>query len=188
MEAEQHDTKLQRLAVYLHRLPSSLPINLFSHYNFQDFSLDPEWIEIIGMVEGAVNRELETWLGMHADGPIEFVEWGPVVENLVNVLNHYLLHMAAPLLLTHTFPVRWRRPLKRKLRCCRKSRTWLSHMMVAQQRQWNQSILFMLPHHELSRPTWLKAMKHQVCCTLGPKLPMSFSRLVLCLLHDCLSH
>ena len=32
----------------------------------------------------AVNHELEVWLGMHANGPIELIEWGLQV----GVLNH----------------------------------------------------------------------------------------------------
>jgi len=53
------------------------------------FSLDSDWVEAIGSVQGAVNRELEVRLGTRANGPIEFVERGPQVEALVGVLDHY---------------------------------------------------------------------------------------------------
>jgi hypothetical protein len=56
----------------------------FSRYHFQDFAPDPDWIETIGTVEGAINRELEVRLGTRANGPIEFVERGPSVEALVD--------------------------------------------------------------------------------------------------------
>ncbi len=36
-----------------------------------------------------MNRKLEVRLGTCANGPIEFVEWGPQVEALVKVLDHY---------------------------------------------------------------------------------------------------
>jgi hypothetical protein len=90
MELEHRDKKLKQLALYLRGLPSSLVINdSFSRYNFQNFSPDPDWIDIIGNVEGAVNRELEVRLGSRANGPIEFLERGPAVEALVDVLNRY---------------------------------------------------------------------------------------------------
>jgi len=96
------------------------------------------------------------------------------------LLTTLLLHMAACLLLTHTFLVKWHRSLKRKSKCCQKSRTWLSHMIVAQQMQSNKYTQFTLPLLIFGRPTWLKAMKHQVCHIVAPKLPTSFSRLILC--------
>jgi hypothetical protein len=90
MNPKSRDSKLKRLDLYLRGLPSSLAINeTFSRYNFAHFSLDPDWVEAIGSIEGAVNRELEVRLGTRANGPIEFVEWGPQVEALVGVLDHY---------------------------------------------------------------------------------------------------
>jgi hypothetical protein len=90
MEPEHRNIKLKQLALYLRGLPPSLPIlESFSHYNFWDFSPDVDWIERTGTVEGAVNRELEVRLGTRAHGPIEFVERGPAVEALVDVLDHY---------------------------------------------------------------------------------------------------
>ena len=75
MDPEERDTKLKQLSLYLCGLPLSLAVlNSFSHYNFQDFSPDPDWVEKIGTIEGTVNRELEVRLGMCANGPIEFVE------------------------------------------------------------------------------------------------------------------
>jgi len=64
-------------------------LNSFPRYNFQDFAPDPDWVEKIGTIEGAVNQELEVRLGMRANGPIEFVERGPAVEAPVNVLDQY---------------------------------------------------------------------------------------------------
>jgi hypothetical protein len=91
MNPESRNSKLKRLDLYLRGLPSSLAIvEPFSRYNFTHFSLDPDWVEAIGSVEGAVNRELEVRLGTRANGPIEFVERGPQVEALVGVLDHYL--------------------------------------------------------------------------------------------------
>jgi len=90
MEPEERKAKLKKLSLYLRRLPPSLAvIDSFSRYNFQDFSPDPDWVEKIGTVEGAVNRELEVRLGTRANGPIEFVERGPAVEALVDVLDQY---------------------------------------------------------------------------------------------------
>jgi len=80
MDPEERNTKLNQLSLYLRQLPPSLAIlNSFSCYNFQDFAPDPDWVEKIGTIEGAVNRELEVRLGMRANGPIEFVERGPAV-------------------------------------------------------------------------------------------------------------
>jgi hypothetical protein len=90
MDPECRDSKLKRLDLYLRGLPSSLAISeSFSRYNFAQFSLDPDWVDAIGSVQGAVNRELEVRLGTRANGPIEFVERGPQVEALVGVLDHY---------------------------------------------------------------------------------------------------
>jgi len=75
MDLECHDSKLKRLDLYLHRLPSSLDITeSFLCYNFAQFSLDLDWVEAIDSVEGVVNCELEVQLDMCANGPIEFVE------------------------------------------------------------------------------------------------------------------
>ena len=83
--------KLQRLVKYLSNLPTTLAIKppSESRYNFNNFEPDEDWIEDIGIV-GAVNRQLEIRLGTRADGPIEFTERGPPVEELANVLNRYL--------------------------------------------------------------------------------------------------
>jgi hypothetical protein len=90
MDHEHRNSKLKRLDLYLRGLPSSLAIaESISRYNFTEFALDPDWVEAIGSVEGAVNHELEVRLGTRANGPIEFVERGPQVEALVGVLDHY---------------------------------------------------------------------------------------------------
>ena len=61
MIPEHRNEKLQQLATYLRGLPNSLALKSSedSHYDFQGFEPDPEWVEDIGTVEGAVNRELE---------------------------------------------------------------------------------------------------------------------------------
>ena len=73
----------------------------FSHYNFTQFSIDPDWVEAIGSVPGVVNCELEVWLGTHANGPLEFVERGSPsqVKGLVEILDHYLKQFPANILL-----------------------------------------------------------------------------------------
>jgi len=73
MEQENHNMKLKKLAFYLQGLPASLPItSWFSQYNFDKFELNEDWIETIGTVKGAVNRNLEVRLGTCAHGPIQF--------------------------------------------------------------------------------------------------------------------
>ncbi|KAF8532385.1 hypothetical protein JB92DRAFT_3103830 [Gautieria morchelliformis] len=63
-----HDRKLKRLDLSLHKLPSSLAIaESFLYHNFMQFSLDPNWVEAMGSVEGAVNRKLEVRLVEHTD-------------------------------------------------------------------------------------------------------------------------
>jgi hypothetical protein len=54
----------------LHKLPNSLAVKSSedSRYDFQGFEPDPGWVENIGTVEGAVNRELECRLGLRANG------------------------------------------------------------------------------------------------------------------------
>ena len=101
MDPECRDSKLKRLDLYLRGLPSSLAISeSFSHYNFAQFSLDPDWVDAIGSVQGAVNRKLEVRLGTCSNGPIEFVERGPQVEALVGVLDHYSTQFPDDILLT----------------------------------------------------------------------------------------
>ncbi len=56
MNPESRDSKLKRFDPYLHGLPSLAITVSFSCYNFTHFSLDPDWVEAIGSVEGAVNR------------------------------------------------------------------------------------------------------------------------------------
>jgi hypothetical protein len=90
MDHEHRDSKLKGLDLYLRGLPSSLAITeSISRYNFTKFAPDPDWVEAIGSVEGAVNHELKLRLGMRANGPIECLEQGPPVEALVGVLDHY---------------------------------------------------------------------------------------------------
>ena len=55
------EQKLQRLKKYLSDLPSALAIetSFKSHYNLDNFELDAEWLEDVGiMILGAVNRQL----------------------------------------------------------------------------------------------------------------------------------
>ena len=60
MNPEIRNSKPKRLDLYLRRLRSSLAIcESLSRYDLVHFSLDPDWVEVIGSVEGAVNRELE---------------------------------------------------------------------------------------------------------------------------------
>ena len=53
------EQKLQRLKKYLSDLPSALAIepSFKSHYNFDNFELDVEWLEDVGIL-GAVNQQL----------------------------------------------------------------------------------------------------------------------------------
>src|SRR5882672_6462300 len=101
MTSEDRNNKLLQLAIYLNGLPDSLPIKdpPHSHYNFQIFELEAEWIDTIGSIEGAVNRELECRLGSQANGPIEFTERGLPVEALAAVLNNYTTQFPNDILL-----------------------------------------------------------------------------------------
>ena len=101
MTLEDRNIKLQRLATYLHKLPNSLAVKSSkdSRYDFQGFEPDPEWVDNIGTVEGAVNRELECRLGSRANGPVEFTERGAPVEALVGVLDRYTKEFPNDLLL-----------------------------------------------------------------------------------------
>jgi hypothetical protein len=91
MTSECHNTKLQQLTTYLRSLPTSLDIENFEPQN--------HWIDIIGTVEGAVNRELECQLGMHANGLIEFTERGSPMEAPVKVLNWSIIEFPEDALL-----------------------------------------------------------------------------------------
>lgn len=92
--------KLQRLEKYLCSLPNALATkpSSESHYNFENFEPDVDWIEDLGLV-GAVNRQLKIRLGTRANDPIEFMERGPSVEALVSVLNRYTKDFPNDLLL-----------------------------------------------------------------------------------------
>ena len=81
MTSEARNTKLQQLTTYLRSLPTSLDI--------ENFEPQKRWIDIIGTVEGAVNRELECRLGAHANA-IEFTERGSPMEAPVKVLDWYM--------------------------------------------------------------------------------------------------
>src|SRR5882762_10481859 len=87
--------------MYLHGLPNSLAVKTSedSHYDFQGFKPDPDWVENIGTIEGAMNQELESQLGSHANGPIEFTERGALVEAIVRVLDRYTKEFPNDLLL-----------------------------------------------------------------------------------------
>ncbi|KAH9850543.1 hypothetical protein C2E23DRAFT_869967 [Lenzites betulinus] len=62
-----------------------------SHYKFQDFSLDEDYVNDIGVV-GAVNRELEVRLGSRTGrgDTFELKERGPGILALVDVLDRFL--------------------------------------------------------------------------------------------------
>ena len=60
MDPECRDSKLKRLDLYLRGLPSSVATTeSFSCYNFAQFSVDLDWVEAIGSVQGVVNRQFE---------------------------------------------------------------------------------------------------------------------------------
>ncbi|KAF8451152.1 hypothetical protein L210DRAFT_3640229 [Boletus edulis BED1] len=79
------------LQLYLSHLPDSLhlPEPIQATYPFDLFEISPEDLEDYGET-GAVNRELEIAFGSRHNGPIVFVERGPVLVQVVDILRTYL--------------------------------------------------------------------------------------------------
>lgn len=84
---------ISKLRFLLKNLPDSLPLKSAedASINFLGFEPDPEWIDRIGTVEGAVNREIEVRVGPrnNAEGTFKLTERGPGIEALADVLEKY---------------------------------------------------------------------------------------------------
>ncbi|KAI6018849.1 hypothetical protein EDC04DRAFT_2576215 [Pisolithus marmoratus] len=91
------DTKVELLRLYLENLPDSIPhvdCGGMSKYNFSFFLVDDEDIEDKGHV-GAINRQLEIRLGHRHNGPIQFIEQGPDLNELANLFKLWLTDLAS---------------------------------------------------------------------------------------------
>jgi hypothetical protein len=84
-------TKLDTLELYLSHLPDSLhlPEPTQARYPFDLFEISSEDLEDYGET-GTVNRELEIAFGSRHYGPVVFVERGPVLVQVVDILRTYL--------------------------------------------------------------------------------------------------
>ncbi|KIK80837.1 hypothetical protein PAXRUDRAFT_15570 [Paxillus rubicundulus Ve08.2h10] len=84
-------SKLNKLRIYLDHLPNSLLFrgSAESDYSFEFFGIQDEDEEDLGL-EGAVNHQLEIWLGHRNNGPVKFKERGPGLSPVVTVLENYL--------------------------------------------------------------------------------------------------
>jgi hypothetical protein len=84
--------RLESLQHYLSNLPDSLPLPepRLANYNFNLFGISEEDIKDYGEV-GAINRQLEISFGSRHDGPVLFIERGPGLIQVVEVLGTYLL-------------------------------------------------------------------------------------------------
>ncbi|KIK94252.1 hypothetical protein PAXRUDRAFT_143295 [Paxillus rubicundulus Ve08.2h10] len=83
--------KLRKLRVYLNQLPDSLPLKneAESDYGFDFFGLGDGDEEDLGL-EGAINRQLEIWLGQCNRGPVRLKERGSGIVGVISILDNYL--------------------------------------------------------------------------------------------------
>lgn len=59
-------------------------------YNFCDWTPDSDSLELYDAEWSALNTHLETIFDLRAVGPITFLEHGPAIESLVDLLARYL--------------------------------------------------------------------------------------------------
>lgn len=85
----EYTTKLDRLRTTPRTLPTSLSCSL-AVYNFCDWTPDSDSLELYGAECSALNAHLETIFGLRAVVLITFLERGPGIESLVNLLARYL--------------------------------------------------------------------------------------------------
>jgi hypothetical protein len=81
---------LEELCDLLTRLPPCRQSAGFV-YPFEEFSVDDEWIELTGSVQGSENHSLEVAFGSRANAenaPIEFKSNGPDLIAVLDVLSH----------------------------------------------------------------------------------------------------
>ncbi|KAH9853573.1 hypothetical protein C2E23DRAFT_821885, partial [Lenzites betulinus] len=84
--------RLAELGDILANLPETLPCPAFSeNFPFVGFQVDPEDVDMVGTVSGAINRALELAFGWEArsKGTLPITERGPGVCALVEVLKLY---------------------------------------------------------------------------------------------------
>ncbi|KAI6107359.1 hypothetical protein EDD16DRAFT_1523291 [Pisolithus croceorrhizus] len=89
--------KLNLLHLYLKNLPNSIPFvdpGGMSQYGFDFFVVDDEDMEDKGPV-GAINCQLEIWLGHWNNGPILFTEQGPSLCKLTNLFEVWLRDLSS---------------------------------------------------------------------------------------------
>ncbi|KAI6095939.1 hypothetical protein F5141DRAFT_1067972 [Pisolithus sp. B1] len=89
--------KLNLLHLYLKNLPNSIPFvdpGGMSQYGFDFFVVDDEDMEGKGPV-GAINCQLEIWLGHWNNGPILFTEQGPSLCKLTNLFEVWLRDLSS---------------------------------------------------------------------------------------------
>ncbi|KAG9308583.1 hypothetical protein JVU11DRAFT_11687 [Chiua virens] len=81
--------KLETLRLYLSNLPDFLPYpeRGLSVYNFELLEVSEEDYGETGVI----NRQLEIAFGSRRNGPVVFVERGPGLASIVNVLRAHLL-------------------------------------------------------------------------------------------------
>ncbi|KIK13431.1 hypothetical protein PISMIDRAFT_17994 [Pisolithus microcarpus 441] len=83
--------KLDLLRLYLKNLPNSIPFvdpGGMSQYGFDFFLVDDEDMADKGPV-GAINCQLEIWLGHWNNGPILFMEQGPSLCKLTDLFKEW---------------------------------------------------------------------------------------------------
>ncbi|KIK90848.1 hypothetical protein PAXRUDRAFT_151004 [Paxillus rubicundulus Ve08.2h10] len=86
--------KLRKLQVYLNQLLDSLPLKneAESDYGFDFFGLGDGDEEDLGL-EGAINRQLEIWLGQCNKGPVRLKERGSRIVGVISILDNYLTEL-----------------------------------------------------------------------------------------------
>lgn len=100
MSTSSVSERLQELRHILEHLPTSLPESPASSQfqAFVAFAVDPDDVEWIGSVDGAVNRALEVAFGAEArsKGVLPIEERGPAICGLVDALEVYQRACARP--------------------------------------------------------------------------------------------
>ncbi|KAG9122668.1 hypothetical protein FRC07_000862 [Ceratobasidium sp. 392] len=87
--SSKYSAKLNQLRAQLRLLPSSLSCGL-ALYDFSSWTPDPDLLDLYGAECSVLNAHLESVFGLRATAPITFLEKGPGMESLVDVLAHYL--------------------------------------------------------------------------------------------------
>ncbi|KZW01720.1 hypothetical protein EXIGLDRAFT_760625 [Exidia glandulosa HHB12029] len=90
--------KLDYLTLLLSNLPGTIPTASTVYVPYR-YAPDPDWVEQIGCVKGALNRQLKIVFGPRCDAQgkprmVVFVEQGPGLVALVDHLRTFLVEMA----------------------------------------------------------------------------------------------